>query len=78
MTPNDIQGQLQRFVGNALGADISPDDNIFEAGATSLFAIELVMFIETTFGVELDDSDLEAANFESVGAMARLTQRKMA
>ena len=74
----DVEGRLLRFVGDALGAEVSAEANIFEAGATSLFSIELVMFIEKTFAVELEDTDLELENFASVAAMTRLAERKLA
>lgn len=78
MTTGHAQSQLQRFVNDALGSEVAPDANIFESGATSLFAMELVMFIEESFGVELADDDLEAENFSSVAAMSRLAERKLA
>jgi methoxymalonate biosynthesis acyl carrier protein len=78
MTTGQVQSRLQRFVNDALGSEVPPDANIFESGATSLFAMELVMFIEESFGVELADDDLEAENFTSIAAMTSLAQRKLA
>ncbi|MGI9605999.1 MAG: acyl carrier protein [Acidimicrobiales bacterium] len=74
----DVRGELQRFVNNSLGSDLATDANVFDNGATSLFAIELVTFIEKTFGVQLDDADLEPENFSSVDAMTLLSERKLA
>lgn len=58
---------------------LGPEDDIFTLGlVNSLFAMELVLFVEKTFGVQVDDEDLELDNFRSARSMARLVSRKRA
>ena len=73
-----IKPQLRKFLVRSLGnRRLADDDDIFEVGgATSLFAMELVMFIEERFRIPLDDADLERDNFRSISAMASLVDRK--
>ena len=53
--------------------------DIFEVGgASSLFAVELVLFVEETLGAELQDDDLERANFCTIDAIVALIERKQA
>ncbi len=76
--PTDLAGEhLRRFLHKALGKSLSEGDDIFlVGGAKSLFAMELVMFIEESFQIVLDDSDLERGNFNTIDAMVRLVDRK--
>lgn len=53
-------------------------DNIFQLGfVNSLFAIQLVLFVEKEFGISVEDGDLEAANFMSINAISRFVDRKL-
>ncbi|WP_437321796.1 acyl carrier protein [Sorangium sp. So ce385] len=62
------------FNGRALG----DDDDIFSLGfGNSLFAIQLVAFVEREFNIEIDGSDLDMANFKSINAIAKLVRSKL-
>ena len=53
------------------------DDNIFELGLVdSPFAIELVLFLEDEFEIDILDSDLDIENFVSVERIAEFIKRK--
>ncbi|MEV0455754.1 acyl carrier protein [Catellatospora methionotrophica] len=53
-----------------------PDTDLFASGSvTSLFALELVVFLERTFGVAVTGEDLTLANFRTVAAMTALVDR---
>jgi acyl carrier protein len=41
-----------------------------------LFAVQLVTFLERTFGIDVEMEDLEIENFKSVNAAAAFVQRK--
>ena len=57
--------------------ELGPEDDIFALGfVNSLFAMQLVMFVEKEFGVAVEDEDLDLDNFRSVDAIARLIERK--
>ncbi|BCL17490.1 hypothetical protein GCM10017556_52290 [Micromonospora sagamiensis] len=52
-------------------------DDIFTLGyVNSLFALELVTFIERTFAVVLEIEDLDLANFRSIASMTDLVNAK--
>jgi len=54
-------------------------EDIFAAGhVNSLFAMQLVLFVETTFDFTLDAEDLEFDNFRSITSITDLVARKLA
>lgn len=74
--------RIREFIGHNLAifedeALFKDDDNIFELGfVDSLFALELVSFVEKEFGIEVNDEDLNLSNFSSVSAIDALLRRK--
>jgi len=42
----------------------------------SMFAMQLVQFVESTFGIAVENDDLELDNFRSIDALAALVERK--
>lgn len=53
------------------------DFDIFEAGiVNSLFAIELMTFLEKAFGIKVTMDDLDMDNFKSVNATNDFVRRK--
>ncbi|MGZ4432665.1 MAG: acyl carrier protein [Trebonia sp.] len=54
---------------------LAPEDDIFALGfVNSLFAMELVMFLETTFAFTVPNEALQLDSFRSVQAMAALVK----
>jgi acyl carrier protein len=65
---------LSRFIR---GHELKDDDDIFAMGfVNSLFAMQLVSFLEGEFGITVEDDDLDINNFRSVSAMLRLLAKK--
>jgi len=59
--------------------EIGTDDDIFSSGiANSLFAIQLVDFVERSFGITIEPDDLELDNFRTIERIAALIERKQA
>ncbi len=53
------------------------DEDIFAAGfVTSMFAIQMVQFIERQFGITIGTEDLMLDNFRTIDAVSRLIERK--
>jgi methoxymalonate biosynthesis acyl carrier protein len=77
MTENEIE-QIRQFVSrHADGADIEDDQNLFDDGyVNSLFVVQLVMWIERTFDIQIGRGDLDFVNFRSISAIAALIARK--
>ena len=71
----------QFLMANLLAFDddlsIEDDENIFESGfVDSSFAIQLVVFVEEGFGVEVTDEDLDLANFSTINRIVQFIDRK--
>jgi acyl carrier protein len=61
------------------GARIDEDADIIREGIlTSLQTVELVMFLEERFGIEIDAEEVEEENFASLGTITALVERKLA
>ena len=59
------------------GHEFSDDDDIFSLGfVNSLFAMKLVIFIESEFGVTVGQDDLDIDNFRTVDAMVSFVERR--
>jgi methoxymalonate biosynthesis acyl carrier protein len=72
----NIKAFLSQVTRGRLASD---DDDIFASGfVNSLFAMQLVMFVEKKFAVSVEDEDLEIQNFRSVNAIVALVERKRA
>jgi len=69
-----IRNNLNIFDGNV---EFDDSDNIFAAGfVDSLFAIELVTFLEEEFSIEIQNEDLEIDTFQSVDNMVAFVEEK--
>jgi acyl carrier protein len=57
--------------------EIQDHEDIFSLGfVNSLFALELVMFVEKEFSFTVENEDLNIDNFRSINAIAALIERK--
>ena len=58
---------------------IPDDEDFFETGyVNSLFAVQIVMFVESTLGVPVVDGDLDIANFSTINRIDGYANRKRA
>jgi methoxymalonate biosynthesis acyl carrier protein len=74
----DNKQQIREFVSRFVrGHDLGDGEDIFATGfVNSMFAMQLVQFVETTFGVTVESDDLDIDNFRSIDAIAALVERK--
>ena len=57
--------------------DLMDDEDIFATGSVnSLFAMQLVLFVESEFSIKIEDADLKIENFSTINALANLIERK--
>jgi methoxymalonate biosynthesis acyl carrier protein len=71
-----IAGYLARFFP---GHDLLEHEDIFSLGfVTSMFAMQLVTFVEHEFSLTIENEDLELDNFRSINAIADLVGKKLA
>lgn len=75
---NAIKETLKRFILSSIDiTDLDYDDNLFESGiVNSLFAVQLMTFIEKTFAIEVGTDDLDIENFKSLNATTAFVLRK--
>ncbi len=80
MANSNVIKTISEFMARAFERDSVPvDEDIFASGFTnSLFAMQLVDFVERQFGVEVDAEDLQIDNFRTVARVAALVERKTA
>ena len=71
---------IRNFLLEQIGDhDLQDSDDIFELGlVNSLFAMQLVLFVEQEFDVEIDGDDLDFDNFRTVNAIHNIVQTKTA
>ena len=76
----EIKEKVKEFVTKYIQEDeLGYDVNLFEGGfVNSLFAMQLVMFIESEFGIQVDNSDLDIANFDTINHIVELIENKRA
>ena len=72
--------RLRQFLLSSLKIpELADDADIFTVGgASSLFAVELVLFVEEDLATPLEDDDLERSNFATIDAVVALVERKRA
>ena len=56
---------------------LEDDDDLFATGiVNSLFAVQLMTFVEKKFAIDVDVDDLDIANFKSLNATTAFVLRK--
>ena len=77
---NQVKETVRSFINNSINIDgLGDDENLFESGiVNSLFAVQLMTFVERSFGIEIGMEDLDVENFKSVTATAAFISRKSA
>ncbi len=73
-----IRKTVREFILSSINiAQLDDDDNLFESGiVNSLFAVQLMTFIEKTFAIEVEMDDLDIENFKSLNATTAFVVRK--
>lgn len=80
--PHDISGALRRFIGENFMfqedlQSLSDDASFLESGIIdSTGVLELVCFLENTFGIEVADEEMLPENLDSIRAVSAYVTRK--
>ncbi|MDG0871290.1 acyl carrier protein [Paenibacillus thiaminolyticus] len=74
----DAKVKIKQFVSRFFRKhELQDDDDIFSLGyVNSLFAMQLVMFLEKEFHIRVDNQDLDLNNFRSIHKIIELIERK--
>jgi len=79
-----VRETIRAFVSsnlNIFGDDVTftDADNIFQSGlVSSLFAVQLIAFLEKQFGIRIANEDMNIANFSSIDRMVAFVEAKQA
>jgi len=75
---NGVKETVKRFLLGSINiTHLGDDDDLFESGiVNSLFAVQLMTFIEKTFAIEVGMDDLDIENFKSLNAATAFVVRK--
>lgn len=68
---SDIKLKLRGFLNTYFeDCEINDDDNIFEIGhISSLFAMQLVLFLEKEYRIKVANEEMDMRNFKSLDAI---------
>jgi len=79
MTTDNIKEKLKGFMAQFISnVNVSDDEDIFAAGlVNSMFAMQLVLFVEKEFQFKVEDKDLDYENFRTLNAMIGFIERKL-
>lgn len=77
MTEEDIKTEIKSFLAKNIGnTSLEDEDDLFDSGlVNSLFAMELVSFVEKKFKIRVADKDLNLDNFKTISTISGLIQR---
>ncbi len=78
---NDISTTLNEYIANEIlkqpGRVINPDEPLISGGIIDSFhLVDLALFVEDTFGVHIDDSELNADTFDTLNQLVALIQAR--
>ncbi len=78
-----VQEQIRHYLAERFlfepEAKIDPSQSLLRAGILdSTGVMEVVMFLEETFGIQVRDDELVAANFDTIAGMTRFVETRVA
>lgn len=76
LTEEELESELMSHLEAQTGVPVEADRDLFASGLfSSLFAMQLVVHLEKTYGVTIGGADLRLDNFRSAWAMSQLVLR---
>ena len=77
----DILSPLQKFIAEEIlrqpNREIAADEPLISSGLIDSFSLmDLALFIEDTFGVRIEDTELNAETFDTLEALADIIQQR--
>lgn len=78
MTEKNIEIAVHEYMAEHVDEKFDNDMEIFEVGlVNSLFAIQLMTFLEKEFGIKVTMDDLDMENYKSVNAIGEFVRGKL-
>jgi acyl carrier protein len=73
----DVSQRIRSYFAKAIRTAVEDEDDIFELGLVdSLFAMQLVLFVEEEFSISAEREDLDIRNFCSIAALVAFVEAK--
>jgi len=81
MNADEMRVKLAEYLAKDIlkqpGRTIQPDEALLTSGLIDSFhLVDLALFVEDNFGVHIDDSELNASTFDSLGGLIALLQSR--
>ncbi|MGC5327080.1 acyl carrier protein [Brevibacillus sp. SYSU BS000544] len=75
---NAVMDDVSTYIRKITNEDIHDRSaNLFELGLlTSLDVLDIISYLENTFGIELSDEDVDMNNFGTIDGLVSLVERK--
>jgi acyl carrier protein len=75
---DDLTATIRAFIGSHVrDTELTDDHDIFATGSvSSLFAVQLVMWVERTFAITVAPADLDIENFRTVKDVVRFVETR--
>ena len=75
----EIQDKLSKFIAEKIlkqpGRTISPDEKLISSGLIDSFSLmDLALFVEDSYGVRIEDTELNANTFDSLDQLSALIE----
>ncbi|HEX5136667.1 MAG TPA: acyl carrier protein [Planctomycetota bacterium] len=78
-TKDQIRAFICRRFPLAVTAGVTDEDSLLDSGIIdSLGILDLVAFLEKTYGIRIGDEELNPGNFDSIASVARFVAAKKA
>jgi acyl carrier protein len=79
---NELTSQLSSYIAREILKDasrtISPDEALLSSGLVDSFSlVDLALFVEDTFGVRIEDTELNVSTFDTLNQLTALIQSRM-
>ena len=79
---SEIKPKISRYIAEELlkspDRQIQPDEPLISGGLVDSFSlVDLALFIEETFGVRIDDTELNVDTFDTLEQLAALVKSRM-
>ena len=74
----NVKTRIRCYFSKTIAEEISDADDIFDLGVVdSMFAMQLVLFVEREFSVTVEREDLDIKNFCSIAALTKFVLNKL-
>lgn len=78
----NVEQAVRDFLKNDLGkaeSNVGRDESLLESGIIdSMGVLQLVAFLESTYGIKVEDDDLMPENFDTIAAITSFIERRQA